>query len=238
MIGIFSKTIDSSFIEAIGVAGFDFVIIDQEHGPSSLETLNNHVRAAKAGNIKSIVRVAENNHNMIGSALDSNAFGVQIPNISTILDAKKAIAAARFFPMGNRGMCRFVPAAIYGEKDRNEYFEEANSKLLILQVEGKEGIANLPDILKLRDFDILFIGPYDLSQSLGLPGEISHPEVINEILKIKKLAVKHGVKLGSFADTIEVYKFLIQNNFEYIAYSVDVQLFISGLKRIKEDLCK
>lgn len=238
MLGIFSKTIDSSFIEAIGIAGFDFVIIDQEHGPSNRETLYNHVRAAKAGNIKSIIRVAENNHNLIGAALDANALGVQIPNVSTLKEAKKAIEAARFYPMGNRGVCRFVAAASYGELDKAEYFNDSNTKILILQVEGKEGISNLPEILKLKGFDILFVGPYDLSQSLGYPGQITHPAVLKEILQIKELAYEHGIMLGSFADTPETYKFLVENNFQYIAFSVDVQLFITGLKNIKNELCK
>lgn len=238
MLGLFSKTTDSSLIEAIGIAGYDFVIIDQEHGHSNRETLYNHVRAAKSGNIKSIIRVAENNHNLIGAALDANALGVQVPNISTLQDAEKAIEAARFYPLGNRGVCRFVSAASYGEMDKSDYFNDANTKLLILQVEGKDGISNLPEILKLKGFDILFVGPYDLSQSLGHPGQITHPMVLKEILEIKKLANKHGVMLGSFADTLETYTFLVENNFQYIAYSVDIQLFINGLKRIKNELCK
>jgi 4-hydroxy-2-oxoheptanedioate aldolase len=238
MIGVFSKTTDSSFIEAIGIAGFDFVIIDQEHGPSNRERLYDHVRAAKVGNIKPIVRVAENNHNLIGAALDANAFGVQIPNITTLADAEKAIQAARFYPIGNRGVCRFVAAASYGEMDKSLYFNDANTKLLILQVEGKEGISNLSDILKLKGFDILFVGPYDLSQSFGYPGQITHPIVKEQILKIKELANNYGIRLGSFADSPETYTFLVENEFEYIAYSVDVQLFISGLKQIKSKLCK
>ena len=238
MLGIFSKTTDSSFVEAIGIAGFDFVIIDQEHGPSSRETLYNHVRAAKAANIMSIIRVAENNHNLIGSALDANVLGVQVPNIATLQDAKNAISAARFFPYGNRGVCRFVSAASYGEMDKAEYFKNSNSHLLILQVEGVEGISNLPEILGLKGFDILFIGPYDLSQSLGCSGQISHPKVLKEILKIKKLAKDYDIQLGSFADSPETYSFLVENDFQYIAYSVDVQIFISGLKNTKRLLCK
>jgi 4-hydroxy-2-oxoheptanedioate aldolase len=238
MIGLFSKTTDSSFIEAMGIAKFDFVIIDQEHGLVSGEKLIDHIRAAKLSNIHPIVRVRENNHNLIGTALDSGAFGVQVPNISNLEDAKKAIDAARFFPLGNRGVCRFVASASFGEMERSSYFKESNKKLLVLQVEGVEGISNLGDILTLKGFDILFVGPYDLSQSLGLPGQISHKKVRDEITKIKKMANENGVTLGSFADSPETFKFLLENNFEYIAYSVDINLFINGLKNIKLKLCK
>jgi 4-hydroxy-2-oxoheptanedioate aldolase len=238
MLGIFSKTTDSSFIEAIGLSGLDFVIIDQEHGPVQRERLYDHIRAAKAGQIKPIVRVSENNHNLIGSALDAGALGVQVPNISSAEEAKIAIDAARFYPIGNRGVCRFVSAASYGEKDKAKYFTESNKNLLILQVEGKEGVENLQEILSLKGFDILFIGPYDLSQSLGFPGQISHPKVKKEIMKIKDLAKSKNISLGSFADTIETYQFLVNNGFDYIAYSVDINLFINGLKNLKSELCK
>ena len=238
MIGLFSKTTDSSLIEAMGIANFDFVIIDKEHGSISDEKLINHIRAAKLSKIKSIVRVSENNHNLIGSALDYGADGVQIPNISSFSDAKRAIDAARFFPMGNRGVCRFVPSALFGEKDKSIYFKDSNEKLLILQVEGKKGIKNLNEILTLKGFDILFIGPYDLSQSLGVPGQITHKKVTDEIIKIKNIAENNGVALGSFADTPESYNFLVKNNFEYISYSVDINLFIDGLKKTKKELCK
>jgi len=238
MLGIFSKTTDSSFIEAIGLSGLDFVIIDQEHGPVQRERLYDHIRAAKAAQIKPIVRVSGNNHNLIGSALDAGALGVQVPNISSAEEAKTAIDAARFYPIGNRGVCRFVSAASYGEKDKAEYFTESNKNLLILQVEGKEGVENLQEILSLKGFDILFIGPYDLSQSLGFPGQISHPKVKKEIMKIKDMAKSKNIRLGSFADTKETYQFLVNNGFDYIAYSVDINLFINGLKNLKSELCK
>jgi 4-hydroxy-2-oxoheptanedioate aldolase len=238
MLGLFSKTTDSSFIEGVGLAGFDFVIIDQEHGPVSKEKLYHHVSAAKLGEVLPIVRVAENNHNLIGSALDSGAAGVQVPNVSSANEAQEAVSAARFFPLGERGVCRFVSAANFGEKKKSEYFSESNEKLLVLQVEGVEGVRSLPNILDISGFDILFVGPYDLSQSLGVPGEITHPKVRKEILKIKELAHARSVKLGSFADTVETYRFLKENGFEYIAYSVDVNLFISGLKYFKTQLCE
>ena len=128
MLGIFSKTNDSNFIEAAGLSGLDFIILDQEHGSVTNDRLFDHIRAAHVTSMKAIVRVKELNHNEIGSALDAGADGVQIPNISTPEEAKMAIEAARFFPLGKRGICRFVKAANYGLKDRNEYFTSENTK--------------------------------------------------------------------------------------------------------------
>lgn len=238
MIGIFSKTTDSNLIESLGYSGMDFVIIDQEHGPSTNETLHNHIRAAKVSNIRSIVRVKGLDANAIGSALDAGADGVQIPNISTSSEARKAIQAAKFFPNGNRGVCRFVKAANFGTLDKQEYFVGSNKTLLILQVEGKEGINNLDDILKIEGFDILFVGPYDLSQSLGIPGEIDHPEMIEMMKKVSEKAQSQGKRLGTFADSIKTAKFLLGLGFEYLAYSVDMNIFAEANRQIKIELNK
>jgi 4-hydroxy-2-oxoheptanedioate aldolase len=232
MIGIFSKTTDSSFVEAAGIAGLDFIILDQEHGLVSRERLYDHIRAAKSTTMKSIVRVAELNSNLIGSAFDAGADGVQVPNISTVEDAMKAVESARFFPLGMRGVCRFVKAASYGDMDRTEYFETENNKILILQVEGTEGIKNIDAILGLEGFDILFIGPYDLSQSLGLPGQISHPIVLEEIRKISEKSKLKGKRLGAFIDTVEGLNLMKSYGVDYLAFSVDVNIYLEACKKI------
>lgn len=159
-IGVFSKTIDSSFVEATGIAGVNFIILDQEHGPSSLETLHNHVRAGKVSNIATIIRVKGVDQHSIGSALDTGADGVQVPNINSAEQAKAAVAAARFHPTGSRGVCRFVRAAKFGSTDKNEYFSNANKAVVVLQVEGVDGVRNIDEILSVTGYDILFIDIY------------------------------------------------------------------------------
>lgn len=232
MLGIFSKTTDSAVIESLRFTKFDFVIIDREHGYSSFETVANHIRALKNSTCKSVVRVSSLNHNEIGTVLDLGADGVQVPNISTVDEAKQVIQAARFHPLGSRGVCRFVTAADYGTKDRNEYFKSSNTKLLILQVEGQEGISNIDEILNLEGYDILFIGPYDLSQSLGVPGDINNSLVQDELVRVKEKSTLYGKKVGAFCDTIENAKMLQRLGYDYIAYSVDINIFINGCNQI------
>lgn len=236
MIGIFSKTTDSNFIEALGHSGMDFVILDQEHGPIHNETLHNHVRAAKTGGMLSVVRVRGVNANAIGSALDAGADGVQVPNISTAEEARRAVDSARFHPQGNRGMCRFVNAAAFGSTPKEEYFQQANEKLLILQVEGEKGISNLDEILEVEGFDILFIGPYDLSQSLGIPGQIDHPEMQRTMGEMARKVKNKGMRLGSFADSMDIARELKRTGFDYLAYSVDVNIFLEAARSIKNKI--
>lgn len=236
MIGVFSKTTDSNLIEALGYSGMDFVILDQEHGPITNETLHNHVRAAKVSGIKSIVRVKGVDANAIGSALDAGADGVQIPNISTAEEAKSAVNAAKFYPAGSRGVCRFVKAAEFGSRKKEEYFVNANEKMLILQVEGKEGIDNLDEILEVEGFDVLFIGPYDLSQSIGIPGQVDHPKMDELMYEVAEKAKSKGKRLGTFADSIPSARKLYQKGFEYLSYSVDLNIFLEAAQLIKKEI--
>lgn len=232
VMGIFSKTTDSNLVEATGLSGLDFIILDMEHGPATLETMHNHVRAAKISGITSIIRVKGMESHAISSALDTGADGVQVPNISTAQQAKEAVNSARFYPNGNRGVCRFVRAAQFGEQDRNEYFATANKKIVVLQVEGVEGIKNLDEILAVKGFDVLFIGPYDLSQSIGKPGEVESEEVMGLMQEIAMKAKAKGIVLGAFSDNLERNESLKKQGFNYIAYSVDLNVYVDACKKI------
>jgi 4-hydroxy-2-oxoheptanedioate aldolase len=235
MLGIFSKTIDSNLVEAIGYSGLDFMIFDQEHGTADLTTIQNHVRAAKLTGMTSVIRVAENNHNLIGSAFDTGADAVQVPNISSLSEAAQAIESAKFFPQGNRGVCCYVKAANYGTEEKSAYLRNANKKQLILQVEGKNGIEAIDEILKLENFDILFIGPYDLSQSLGYPGQVDHPDVVRAIENLAKKVKASGKVLGTFVDQVDKIKQFKERGFAYIAYSVDLNIFSNLCAQLKNN---
>lgn len=236
MIGIFSKTLDSNMIEAAGYSGLDFIILDQEHGPNSEENLHHHIRAAAITGMESIVRVREVNANVIGSALDAGAGGVQVPNIESIEQAKQAVEAARFHPLGSRGVCRFVKAAEFGTMDKASYFKSANKKRLVLQVEGQKGLSQLDEILAIEGYDVLFIGPYDLSQSMGMPGQVTHREIIKLMKEVATKAKAHNKVLGTFSDDMETAKLLISVGFDYMAYSVDVNIFSGACAAIKNQL--
>jgi 4-hydroxy-2-oxoheptanedioate aldolase len=176
--GPFMKSTDPAFIEIAGYAGFDFVILDMEHGPVSFSDLQNLIRAALLAGIIPIVRTSDLTEASISKPLDLGALGVQIPQVTSASDAQSCVDAARFYPLGKRGVCRFVRAANYSSLPRDEYFGKANSILVIIQIEGKEAILDIENIMEVDGIDIIFIGPYDLSQSLGVPGQINHPVVI------------------------------------------------------------
>lgn len=232
--GIFSKTLDSAFVEAAGHAGLDFIIFDTEHGPADWATLHNHVRAARLTSMAPVVRVRGLDAHAIGAALDTGAEGVQVPNITTDAQAAEAVAAARFHPEGRRGVCRFVRAAQFGGSEKTAYFATENQKLLILQVEGLEGVKNIDSILAVPGFDVVFVGPYDLSQSAGSPGNVDGPELRALIERIAEAARSAGKTLGIFCDTSAALARYRRAGVPYLAYSVDVSLFREALSKLQQ----
>ena len=229
-IGLFAKGLDPAFAEAAGLGGADFVILDREHGPASLAQIHDLVRAVKAGGARAFVRVPANLPHEIGGALDSGADGVLVPNVPDAAAAQAAIEAARFHPLGKRGTCRFVRAADYGLQD--DYFAAANRATLVLQVEGREAVAQLDEILALDGFDVLFVGPYDLSQSLGVPGRIDAPDVIETISDIVARAGKAGKRVGIFCDTPDGLARWREAGIQFIACSVDVAIYREAVGRL------
>lgn len=234
VIGPFMKTCDPAFVEAAGYGGMDFAILDMEHGPVSLESLQNNIRAAQIAGLLPVVRVGSQED--IGRVLDIGAAGVQIPQVSTAREAEAAVGLAKFYPMGERGICRFVRAACYSALDRNVYFSRANQCLVIIQVEGMDGIRNLDEILEVPGIDIVFMGPYDLSQSLGVPGKIMHPLVIEQMRQIAKKAMGKGVLVGTFTDSRESMRLWSGLGVRYLAYSVDTGIFCDACGQVRREL--
>ena len=224
VLGPFSRSCDPAFVEICGYSGFDFIILDIEHGPNNIYTLQNLIRGAQVANIAPIVRVSNVNEEIF-HALDIGAAGIQVPQITTAEQAKEVIKFANFQPDGYRGVCRFVRSAKYSSINKLGYFKSANENIVILQIEGKEGLDNIESIINVKGIDILFIGPYDLSQSLGLLGQVEHPLVERRMKEIIEICNKIGVITGTFCDTIENAKKWQSAGIQYVSYSTDVGIF-------------
>ncbi len=233
VIGTFSKITDPAVIEIMGLAGFDFAIIDMEHGPITVETAQNSVRAAELAGISPIIRVSSNDPVHILRCLDIGAEGVEVPQIRNADDARLMASSARFHPKGERGVCRYVRSARYSSMDRHEYFKMANERTItIAHLEGIESVKNLDEIMQVDGVDILFIGPYDLSQSVGVPGEVNNPLVLQQMEKVIAKAKSAGKLVGTFADDVESAKRWLKAGIMYVAISVDVGIFYNACKNI------
>ena len=231
--GPFMKFTDPAAVEIMGFAGFDFVIIDAEHGPISMQNAQNMIRAAEIANITPVIRVANNDEALILRALDIGAQGIEIPQINSKLQAIKAVRSVKYAPQGERGVCRYVRAANYSSINKFKYFKSANKETMIIaHIEGVEGINNLGEILSVPDIDVIFVGPYDLSQSLGIPGEVNNPLVTEKMKEVVLKCRENKVAIGTFADDVETAKSWVSLGVQYMAFSVDVGILYEASKQI------
>jgi 4-hydroxy-2-oxoheptanedioate aldolase len=185
-------------VESAAGMGFDWVLIDCEHGTIALETMELMVMAAEAAGLTPIVRPRTNSANDILQAMDRGAQGLQIPHINTAAEARAAVAAVKFHPMGNRSLAVGTRASGYGFAGSMAGFvEQANKDTLVcIQLEDAQAIPNVDEILKVEGIDVFFIGPSDLSQSMGFPGNAKAPPVAKAIDEMLARIVAAGKTPG------------------------------------------
>ena len=170
-------------VEMIAAAGFDWVLLDCEHGTITLESVELMAMAAEASGITAIARPVSRSAEHILQVLDRGVMGVQVPHVNTAAEAREVVAAVKFHPLGKRSIAAGTRAAVYDALGSlPEYVKAANDATLIaVQIEDQEAVENLDQLLKVDDIDVFFVGPSDLSQSMGFPGDPKAPPVARAI---------------------------------------------------------
>jgi len=238
VVGPFVNLASGALIEIAAYAGFDFVILDTEHGPLDIQTTETLCRVAAGVGISPIVRVRKNDPPQVLRALDIGAEGVQVPQICTGADAESLVHSAKYAPEGMRGVSPYTRAARYFS-DGSKIFERLNAESMILvHVEGTEGLENLDDIVKVPGLDVIFLGPYDLSQSLGIPGQVNDPWVVDRMREASKQINDAGLTVGTFADGPDSANKWIEAGVRYISMSVDTGIYLDGCKRMLGEVKK
>ncbi len=229
-LGPFVNLSSGALIEIAAYAGFDFVILDTEHGPLDVSTAEDLCRVAHGVGITPIVRIRENDPPQILRALDIGAGGVQVPQICVKADARAVVHAAKYAPLGMRGVSPYTRAARYFA-DGPGIFERLNEESMILvHVEGVEGLEHLEDIISVPGLDVIFLGPYDLSQSLGIPGQVNDPRVVDRMRDAAAQINAAGLTVGTFADSPEAAKRWIDAGVRYVSLSVDTGIYLRGCR--------
>jgi len=223
-------------VEIFGIAGFDFVILDNEHGPGNPYSAQHMLRAAEIRGLDTIIRVPNAELHTILKALDIGASGVQIPQVNDVETAKRAAQGAHYFPEGIRGLA--APRALnYGLSNLIEESLKANEEvLLVCHCETVECFGKLDEIASVPGIDVIFIGPFDMSQSLGIPGQVYHPDVIRIIKESIEIIRKHGKIGGIFCGTPEDVKERIDLGYQYIGYGLDSGIIGNHLMGLAKQL--
>jgi 4-hydroxy-2-oxoheptanedioate aldolase len=229
--GVFCELACADSVELAGIAGWDFVVVDCEHSAIAMSALPEFVRAGECGGVPVIVRVEDNLPALIQHALDAGAAGVQIPQIASGDAAERAVRAARFHPGGERGFNPFVRAAKFSAEPVEEFLRRSNTEtVVVLQVESAGGLAAIDSVAGQPGLDVIFVGPYDLSQSLGIPGDVGNELVFRAGAEIVARAEVLGKAVGVFVNSAELASRWMAAGVRYICYSVDSVLLLAALR--------
>lgn len=199
-LGVFIGIGAPRLVELCGLAGFDYVLIDAEHGPIDVSGCEDMIRAAEVVGVTPIVRVPENHDKTILRYLDIGAQGIMVPQVNSKVDAERAVKAIKYAPLGHRGLAAARSAAYGQATSLSEYVRRANNEtMLFAQIEHVKALEHLDEILAVEEIDVIELGTADLSQSMGHPGETTHPEVQAVANEIIDRALRAGKIVG---DTI------------------------------------
>jgi 4-hydroxy-2-oxoheptanedioate aldolase len=235
VVGAFNSLPSPDAVEILAFMGMDFVIIDAEHGVATLESCEHQVRAAEAVGISTMMRIALNMPQNILRHLDTGVMGAQIPQVDTAEEARAVVDAVRYPPQGKRGLAG-VRAAGYGvAMPLGDYVKQANEELILcVQIETTKAIGNAAEILAVDGVDLVFLGPTDISSSMGYPGQPTHPEVMEAIEHVGKAAVSAGKWAGTIARNADAYEHWRNVGYQYLCTGV-VNLLADGAKQFLEN---
>jgi 4-hydroxy-2-oxoheptanedioate aldolase len=232
MFGIGANLGSSLTVEMIGASGFDWIWIDCEHGTGDYSELIPQMQAASIGNAPPVVRIAWNEAPRFKRVLDLGAVGIMIPWVNTAEEAKQAAEAMRYPPEGIRGVAKFNRACEFGQ-NFEEYFQKANSNLLtVAQIETEEGVKNAPEIAAVDGVDVLFIGPLDLSVSLGIAQQYEHPKFLGAMDGVSAACKRNGKAAGILVPNLDYLEKWIANGFTFLVVGSDGGIVAGGLRNV------
>ena len=230
--GVFLNLGSPLAAELCARGGCDWLIIDLEHGAASEADLLEHLYAIGATDTAAIVRPASGERLRIGRALDYGADGIMVPRIDTAEQAREAISFLRWPPDGTRGLALLTRGAELGEVAHSSISALNQRVIGVIQVESPQAVANAGEVAAIDGVDVLFVGPTDLSHSMGMPGRFDDPEFVDALRTVVAAADAHGKTAGILlrdAATLQTYRDL---GFRFIGLGSDGAFVVDGLRAV------
>jgi len=212
-----------SIAEIMSAAGFDWIVIDLEHSVIDIGKLHSLIIAIESNGSVPLARLTSNDSSLAKRVMDAGAYGLIIPMVNSADDARLAVASIKYPPYGRRSV-GIARAHGYGPRF-DDYVKIANDEsILIIQIEHIEGVRNIEEILSVEGIDGLLIGPYDLSGSLGVPGELNHPKVEEAKRVVLEAANKRNIAAGIHVvyPSIDEFKKCLEEGYRFIAFGADI----------------
>ncbi len=226
-----------SVMNIIAAAGFDFVIIDLEHGPVSFETAEEMCRAAQSEQVTPIIRLGQISEEHVLRSLDIGVEGLLVAHVETPEDARDVVALSKYYPIGKRGFSPYTRAGKYSGVDITEHTHRQNDKTLLgVILEGKKGIDNIEAILETEHIDLVYLGAYDLSQAMGMPGDVGHPKIKTQMEKcVRKIRDAKIAAGGYVAKNIEDMEWMVDIGMQFVTYLPDCAAISEKMRSAVED---
>jgi 2-keto-3-deoxy-L-rhamnonate aldolase RhmA len=220
----------------IANAGIDWMFLETEHIYYDSGFFNPLCVIANSVNLPLVIKVDEVTRSAISKPLDAGVSGVRLPRTETLAQVKKLVEWTKYPPVGDRAV--FLGGnADFQDRDLVEYMEEANqSTLIFAHIETAKGVENIDEILSDKDVDVAIVGLYDLSISLGIPGEFKHPKMEEVTEKIIEASKRHGVASGTYASSIEDAEYWIKRGMQCMECYTDVSLYGTALRTLTQRL--
>ena len=212
-------------------AGAEFVVFDMEHTGWSVETIRMLVATTGPTGMVPLVRIPATEYHFIARVLDMGAMGVMVPMVESAAQAETIVAAAKYPPVGRRGAAFGVAHDDYAGGDIVEKIRTANREtLLIAQIETAAGVRHVEEIAAVEGIDVLWIGHFDLSNSLGIPGQFDHPQFQEAVAEVLAACRQHGKVPGFMASDIAGGQRLLDQGFRMLSYSGDLWIYQTALR--------
>ena len=223
--------------EIMAKSGFDWLTVDMEHSAITLHQAQQLVQVIELAGCVPLVRVGENNPNLIKRAMDTGAHGVIVPSVNSKEDAVRAVHAVKYPPLGTRGV-GLARAQGYG-MEFEKYKEWLNKEsVVVVQIESIQAVKNLRDILRVKGVDAFIVGPYDLSGSMGRPGDFNHPDMTAALKRIMKASERLQIPAGFHVIPPDVDALLakIKEGYKFLAFSLDTLFLGQSCKKAVESV--
>lgn len=218
-------------VEMACLAGFDWVLIDLEHGSSDFETLVLQAGILSWSRTAAIVRIAWNEPPRFKRVLDLGVSGVMVPYVNNAVEARQAARSMRYPPEGIRGVAYLNRSSGFGQNFK-EYFQKANESLLtIVQIETEEAVNNAAEIAGVDGVDVLFVGPLDLSVSLGIPQQFDHVRFMEALAAVVAAARRSGKQAGILVSGEDQLETMVERGFSFVAMGSDSGMVAAGMRK-------
>jgi 2-keto-3-deoxy-L-rhamnonate aldolase RhmA len=237
-VGTFCFLPEPGIVDIAGLAGFDFVIIDNEHSGKDFQAIEAMVRAAEVVDMTPLVRVPEADEKTILQMLELGAQGIVVPYVNSPDKARLAAQATRYPPEGIRGTCRSTRAASYGLHMSRfaEHMRTCNEELLLVGlIEDKKGVEQIDAILA-EGLDVCFLGRADLSSSLGFLGQLDHPEVAAAVAHVLAAVKRRDCVAGNAVYSAAEAKKCVDQGYRFLVYATDTQILMNALQSAAEKI--